>query len=164
MGYIHTWRYQPHSPAYAAAWPGIVEDSNRIIAALSGRIAISGPHASGVPLLSARDGIAYNGGPGQEAQAFLLAVPGTTQRQWWYCKTDGLPYDLAVTATLLCCHLRLPAEFLIASDGDWNTDWKPPRRLIKRLFDAENPGPAFSDDAYPTDADLQALNTDSYDR
>lgn len=164
MGYTHTWRYQPHSPAYATAWPAIVEDSNRIIAALSGRIAISGPDASGVPLLSTADGIAYNGSPGKEAQAFLLAVPGTTQRQWWYCKTDRLPYDLAVTATLLCCHLRLPAEFLIGSNGNWDTDWKPARRLIKRLFGTASPASAFSDDAYPTAADLRALNTDSYDR
>jgi hypothetical protein len=144
MGYTHCWRYQPHSPAYAAAWPAIVQDSNRIIAALSARIAIGGSHAVGVPLLSTVDGIAYNGNPGQDGDTFLLAAPGTTQRQWWHCKTGGLPYDLAVTATLLRCHLLLPTTFLIASDGDWNTDWKPARRLVTRLFAATSPTPAFS--------------------
>jgi hypothetical protein len=161
MGYTHCWRYRPGSRTYAAAWPAIVQDSNRIIAELSTRIRFAGPDTAGVPLLSAVDGIAYNGGPGEHREAFVLAPPGTTTRQWCFCKTDGLPYDLAVTATLLRCHLLLPGAFLIASDGDWAEDWKPARRLVKRLFGLTATANPFSDAALPGDDDYRALIADA---
>ncbi|GIM98048.1 hypothetical protein Ato02nite_098410 [Paractinoplanes toevensis] len=164
MGYTHCWRYQPDSRAYAAAWPAIVQDSNHIIAQLSKRIPIAGPDTTGVPLLSTADGIAYNGGPGEHGEAFVLAVPGTTARQWWFCKTDGQPYDLAVTATLLRCHLLLPEAFLIASEGAWTADWQPARRLVKRLFGVTVRTVPFSDAALPDDDDFRALSTDTHDR
>lgn len=153
MGYTHCWRNQPGSAAYAAAWPGIVQDSNRIVAEVSRRIPIAGPDGTGVPILSATAGIAYNGARDQHRDTFTLTAPGTSGRQWRFCKTDQLPYDLAVTATLLRCHLLLPDAFPIHSDGDWDNDWQPARRLIKRLFGTATTAVPFTEAALPPLAD-----------
>lgn len=90
--------------------------------------------------------------------------PPAPTRQWWFCKTDGQPYDLAVTATLLRCHLLLPEAFLITSEGDWTADWQPARRLVKRLFGATVTTTPFSDAALPDDDDFQALSAGTTDR
>ncbi|GIF01087.1 hypothetical protein [Paractinoplanes rishiriensis] len=159
MGYTHCWRYQPHSGAYAAAWPAIVQDTTAIIAAVTTHVAIAGPDAAGVPRLSPADGISFNGGPGRNGEAFTLAAPGPTGRQWCFCKTLALPYDLAVTATLLRCQLLLPNTFWIASDGDWDQQWRPARQLIRGLFGAAPTASPFSGAALPTAADYRYLAT-----
>ncbi|URN05400.1 hypothetical protein LUW74_20150 [Actinomadura madurae] len=60
-------------------------------------------------------------------------------------KTNRHPYDLAVCAVLLRCHMLAPEAFSIDSDGEWDDEWangatKPPplglspRALVAELF------------------------------
>ena len=157
MGYSHSWRYRTGSAAYAAAWPAIVQDTNHIVAALNHRLQLTGPDGAATPRLSRVHGIAFNGLLGEHSEPLVLDAPGPRDRSWFYCKTNREPYDLAVTATLLRCHLLLGSGFPISSDGDWNRDWRPARRLIKRLFDATVTAPPFTEAALPTIDDYEQL-------
>ncbi|WIN00021.1 hypothetical protein ACTOB_003696 [Actinoplanes oblitus] len=135
MGYTHYWQYQPASAAYAAVWPRIVADTRRILTEIGTTIALAGPDGTGTPLLDLTEGIAYNGARPDDFETFDLAPPGASDRPWGFCKTERRPYDLAVTATLLRCHLLLPDEFGIGSDGNLDSDWAPAHKLIQNLFD-----------------------------
>lgn len=145
MGHTHYWRYQPDSPAYAAAWPSVVHDTTRIVQQVSRSVALAGPDRSGPPLVDALSGIAFNGADKAGCDSFLLPSPGSRPRHWFYCDTRRLPYDLAVTATLLRCHLLLPDTFAIGGDGSWHRDWRPARDLVHHLFGHETARMALTD-------------------
>lgn len=145
MDYTHSWRLQPDSPGYAAAWPFVVHDTARIVREVSRSVALAGPDRSGPPLVDAISGIQFNGAGKQGCDSFQLPPPGTRRRYWFYCATRRLPYDLAVTATLLRCHLLTPDMFAIGSSGSWHRDWRPARDLVYHLFGTDAIGMPFTD-------------------
>jgi hypothetical protein len=145
VGHTHHWRYQPDSAAYAAAWPQVVHDTTRIVQQVSRGIALAGPDRSGPPQIDAMSGIAFNGADTAGCDSFQLLPPGPGRRHWFYCNTRRQGYDLAVTATLLRCHLLLPATFAIGGDGSWHRDWRPARDLVHHLFRHETDRIALTD-------------------
>ncbi len=136
MGYTHYWGLLANDPGYHALWPQIVTDTARILDAVRRvGIGITGPHGWGLPVLDPGCDISFNGNaePGLAADTFALPVPvRDDERPVWtanFCKTNRLPYDLAVTAVLLRCHLLVPHALTISSDGSWNSQWKASRKL-----------------------------------
>lgn len=127
MGYTHYWSVPPGDPRYAMRWPGIVEDTRRIIDAVRALgVVIAGPDGYRRPILDVAAGIAFNGDATTELdyETFALAAPGFGgPRVMAFCKTGRRPYDLAVAMALLRCRLLLPGVFLIGSDGDWDHEW-----------------------------------------
>jgi hypothetical protein len=134
VGHTHHWRYQPNDPAWAAVWPSLIHDTTLIVQEVSRTVALAGPGRNGPPVIDAMSGIAFNGADDAGCDSFLLPAPGPQRRHWFYCNTHRLPYDLAVTATLLRCHFLAPDTFVIGGDGSWHRDWRPARDLIQHLF------------------------------
>ncbi|HEY2670149.1 MAG TPA: hypothetical protein VGJ07_07195 [Rugosimonospora sp.] len=127
MGYTHYWTVPSTHPGYTAAWPGIVADARRIITAVrAAGIVIAGPDGYHRPTCDLVEGIAFNGDATSDLdyETFWLQPPGWAPRcARGFCKTERRPYDLAVAAVLLRCHLLLPDLFAIGSDGDWDREW-----------------------------------------
>jgi hypothetical protein len=152
MGYTHYWDAPTAHLDYAAVWPGIITDTRKIITAVrAAGIVIAGPAGRRRPQLDA-GGIALNGDATSDldCESFILAPPGLAPSVGHsFCKTERRPYDLAVAAVLLRCHLLLPGTFRIWSDGGWDREWlhgvippapdarhlvPSPRRLVADVF------------------------------
>ena len=145
MDYTHSWRLPPDNPAYRAAWPSIVRDTTIIVNQVTQTVPLAGPDRNGLPVVDAISGIQFNGAGKSGCDSFLLAPPGAHRRHWFYCATRRLPYDLAVTATLLRCHQLTPDIFAIGSSGSWHRDWQPARDLIHHLFGTDAIGMPLTD-------------------
>jgi len=143
MGYTHYWDAPTAHPDYAAAWPAIITDTRTIITAVrAAGIVIAGPDGRRRPQLDV-EGIAFNGDATSDLdyESFILAPPGPAPRVGHpFCKTDRRPYDLAVAAVLLRCHLVLPDTFRIWSDGGWDREWR--HGAIPPAPDARHPTPS----------------------
>jgi hypothetical protein len=132
MGYTHYWAYQPSHPAYARAWPAILADTRAIINRVrQAGIVIADPDGHHRPILDDRDGVGFNGDATSDldAEAFQLlaplpTIPAGTPTATAFCKTNRNPYDLAVASVLLRMALLLPDVFALASDGEWEREWK----------------------------------------
>lgn len=130
MGYTHYWAYRPDHPAYRQGWPAIVDAAGRI-ATRVGRsgITIAGLDGHGQPRLDIAGGVGFNGDGTIDlhCETFVLTPPQepteVSQHESWFCKTNRLPYDVAVTGLLLFCQQLLPEVFTIGSDGDWDREW-----------------------------------------
>jgi hypothetical protein len=131
MGYTHYFSCDYDSAAYAAGWPHLI-DRVEIVVANCG-VVLAGPSEDDSPVVSPVDAIVFNGVAGDDYETFRIPAPGLANSEWSFCKTARRPYDLAVTAVLLCAHLLMPDTFLIWSDGDWDRDWRPARDLVQRL-------------------------------
>ncbi|GAA4609566.1 hypothetical protein BJY16_007388 [Actinoplanes octamycinicus] len=136
MGYTHYWSLLVNDPGYRTCWPQLIGDTVRIIDAVRrAGITITGPYGYGRPSLHPDSEISFNGDaePGRSADTFVLPLPEPDDdRPMWvanFCKTNRQPYDLAVTATLLRCHLLAPYALLLSSDGSWNRQWRYGRKL-----------------------------------
>ena len=118
------------SPSSASPWPA--------------------PDGHGEPVISTTDEIAFTAGP-TSGQPLRLLTPhryaypspvGTPPAAIGTCDTGRQPYDLAVTAVLLRCHLLLWADVMVRSDGGWDVEWvcgvrvgqPSPRHLVTELF------------------------------
>lgn len=130
MGYTHYWAYQPDHPAYRQAWPAIVDAAGRIVARVRrAGITIAGPAGHGQPQLDLAGGVGFNGDAAValDGETFTLMPPqdaaGLPQVISTFCKTNRLPYDVAVAGLLLLCQQLLPQIFTIASDGEWDREW-----------------------------------------
>lgn len=51
-----------------------------------------------------------------------------------FCKTNELPYDLAVCLVLLVASSAAPGAIDLGSDGDWETDWAEARAAYREIF------------------------------
>jgi hypothetical protein len=135
MGYTHYWSVRRADPAFAAAWPTILDDTRRIIAAVRRHgIVVAGPDGLGRPTIDQHAGIALNGDATTDldAEPFQLDPPlpaAPAGARLRFCKTNAKPYDLAVTAILLRCRLLLPDTVALRSDGDWDTHWRDGRAV-----------------------------------
>jgi hypothetical protein len=156
MRYRHSWACRPTECVYARAWAQILADTATILDELADlRIVLAGPDGSGTPILNSHAGIAVNGDAAAGQAREPLTVPAAHRNPYpspcgvhaastGSCDTGRHPYDLAVTAILLRCHLLLRDDFAIRSDGGWDTDWADgihpdlpgPRTLLTDLFGA----------------------------
>src|SRR5262249_3584404 len=105
MGYSHYWSVPLAHPDYATAWPGIIDDTRRVIDVVRATgVVIAGPHGYRRPVLNVGGGLAFNGAATTDLawEAFLLRprVPADRARTVGVCKTGRKPYDLAVPC---CC-------------------------------------------------------------
>ncbi|WP_031510879.1 hypothetical protein [Streptomyces megasporus] len=149
MGYTHYYAYAPRTAVFRTAWPQMVVDTRRILDTVrSGAVSLAGPFGSEEPEVTERI-IHFNGRRPYHYESFVLdpeppdpAVdPYGAQRYaeqgfaWSFCKTARQPYDIAVSAVLLRCHMLAPAAFVIGSDGYWNDEWRTARQVVEALFD-----------------------------
>jgi hypothetical protein len=114
-------------------WPQILRDATRIVEHVGATVSIAGPDGTDAPILN-DTGIAFNGALPDHDDSFELVAPDAGGPVWAYCKTARHAYDVAVTAVLLRCHLLLPTEVRINSDGRFDSDWLPARHLVRQLF------------------------------
>ncbi len=159
MGYTHYWASARGDDRFAATWPAIVASAEAIIGRLNGTAMVITGLFPGGAAVDPGQGIGFNGviGAEQDGEPFVLRAPDPTvgsRMRWQFCKTGNMPYDLAVTALLLRCHLLLDDDFPIDSDGEWDGDWDRdrmdshptnPRRLVADLFGVAATGCPFTD-------------------
>lgn len=132
MGYTHYYRYAPGHPGFLAGWPRMVADAHRVVERVrAAGVVILG--FDGEPAASI-DRIAFAGDDDNElsGESFVITPKLDELYDWQhdehgvatlFCKTERYPYDLAVTAILLRCHLIAPDAFFLDSDGRWEDDW-----------------------------------------
>jgi len=133
VGYCHYYGYDLTNPQFDSVWPKIVEDTERIITRVRDAGIPIGNTRAGNPRWAGVEVIAFDGGDsddlGGPGPVIFRVVPPTYWQQprngsiSEVIKTARLPYDLAVTAVLLRCHMLLPAAFAIHSDGAWDEEW-----------------------------------------
>lgn len=132
MGYSHYFAYDPRAESFIAAWPRMVADASRIAAHVENvlRIRLAGGAGEGRPEIDERR--IWLNGPADEDLAhdtFLIdpALAHSGERDGLVsdcCKTQRMPYDIAVTSILLRCRHLAPDAFVIGSDGDWEREWR----------------------------------------
>ena len=59
-----------------------------------------------------------------------------------FCKTQRKPYDVVVTACLICLQSCLRDDVQVSSDGEWE-DWKEGMNLFKEVFPDVHPPEGF---------------------
>ncbi len=95
MGMTHYWKRDEEFPA--DAFKDAVRDCKLLLAAIDAKLA--GPECSGEPIFKS-DCIQFNGIQGQNCEPFSMKSIETPKMPgrpvFSYCKTEGLPYDLAV--------------------------------------------------------------------
>jgi hypothetical protein len=144
MPYAHAFRYAPTSATFRRAWPRMVADAARIVGYVASTgVVLRAPTGWAAPEFDKDipDGIiAFNGSARnrEHRDPFVIrpAVPdrrrdplsasrydadGYVSR---FCDTQRAPYDVAVAAVLLRCHLLAPTAFTIAGAGDWDREWR----------------------------------------
>jgi hypothetical protein len=141
-GYTHyfTWMKKPS----AAQLNACVKDMARIIDAAQGQLA--GPEGDGKPLIESSN-IQFNGRGTDAHEPFVF--PG--RAGFNFCKTDGKPYDAAVTACLLVARDHfLPDELKIESDGQWEDgDWNEGAKLYQQVLGRAAANPINRSDEPP---------------
>lgn len=145
MGHTHYWAYQPDAEQFQSAFSQLAEDTRLILAHLAGQgVHTAGPNGARDPLL-AGPVIAINGPAPAAADAFVLSALGSGLVQHTpdgqkfhldFCKTSREPYDLAVTSILLRAHQLAPWHLTLASDENWDGQWRCARELLTELFGA----------------------------
>jgi hypothetical protein len=135
---------QLHS-AYAAAWPQIVEDVQRIVdhCATLG-VVIAGPEGFGDPKIDVTKGISFNGDADTDANRTPLRLPPplasgggwpTSTAVHFQVNTGGMPYDIAVRVTLLRL-LRHAGDAFVLADNDAGIEpWAEAILMHLRLFE-----------------------------
>jgi len=147
MSYLHHWEFTPADPAYATAWPAILDSTRAVIAHVRGAgVVIAGPDGLHRPLIDRVDGVSFNGDATTDLdyeELYLPAPGGQATPMFAFCKTNAKPYDLAVTALLLRVYLLIPKTFAIDSDGSWDRDWAPARKVLADLYGTPAPSCPF---------------------
>ncbi|MET4144223.1 hypothetical protein [Arthrobacter sp. UYCo732] len=148
MGYTH---YFPGLTASAE----VITDARKIIAASP--VTICGPDGQGLPIMNGAEGIRLNGfeAAGEAYETFHLA--GTKAPlypdMWTFCKTEGKPYDVVVTAILIAAAVRTmeSADGGLRSDGDWD-NWAAGVELFEHAV-----RPLTEDEKIALELDVEAM-------
>lgn len=138
MGYTHYWyRTRSFTPA---EWKSIKIDCHKIITLCSGldidlRYEFDRMRHPSIT----NEHIRFNGQGEQGHETFFMARKLKADRDinkpvFDFCKTAAKPYDLAVCLILLRIAHYVPSDFVIKSDGAWDTEWEAARRAYTMLF------------------------------
>jgi hypothetical protein len=154
MGYTH---YLKHTQPFSdEEWSQINDALSKIIhhasirgittATGDGRTAIDSSHSMiEKPWIQnwGQEGpvIAINGLENQMCETFVIYKNGTPKQDWQspgfegfsFCKTQRLPYDAVVTATIIWIDSHFPGRLNASSDGD-SSDWREGMNLAKIAF------------------------------
>lgn len=124
MGYTHYWDIKV--PLDADAFSKLAKGIKQIVGtAQDAGIAIQDDSTDTV--------INFNGIGDGAHENFVLQIGDTG---FDFTKTNGKPYDIAVTASLILLKKELGAEVVITSDGDW-TEWEGGQLLYETVYDTQ---------------------------
>ncbi|MER6913945.1 hypothetical protein ABT354_19920 [Streptomyces sp. NPDC000594] len=150
MGYTHYFSYTPEAPALRSAWLQLRLDTAAILDFVKKTgVQLAGSNGHGAPLIDERR-ISFNGRATEECEDFTFTLdPHERTRRdpfvWDFTKTNGRPYDMAVTAVLLRAHTLIPDHVAIQSDGSWDADWLEARAIHNMLFGDPGMADPFTD-------------------
>ena len=128
MGLTHYWKRAEEFPA--DAFRKAVLDCKLLLAAIDAKLA--GPECRGEPIFQP-DSIQFNGIHGQHCEPFSMKIIETPKMPgrpvFSYCKTEGLPYDLAVKCTLVVLKHYLHDSIRIMSDAKQD-EWQEQKKSM----------------------------------
>ncbi len=130
MGLTHSWTRPTELPVdkFATA----IRDVRRVLAHID--VPLAGFEGGGKPIFT-DDAIVFNGVGGAGCEPFEIHQTEFDRRgrpaKFSFCKTEGLPYDLAVKAALIVLKARLGEVIRILSDEP-DESWTCARQLVKQ--------------------------------
>jgi len=129
MGWTHHWERSVELPP--KQFKQAVEDLRALLPELP--VELAGFDGGGEPML-ADDHIVFNGRLGEHCEPFEIARVEFDRRGRGYvssfCKTEQMPYDIAVQAVLIVLKHHLGDEIRVASDGT-GPAWSDARRRVQ---------------------------------
>lgn len=130
MGLTHSWRRPTELPA--AAFEAAVADVRKVLEQAG--MALGGFDGTGSPIFESNH-IVFNGANGASCEPFEIRQIEFDRRgrcnATSFCKTQGLPYDLAVKAALIVLKTHLGPEFKVMSD-EKAEQWEPACAMVLR--------------------------------
>jgi hypothetical protein len=158
MGYSHYHRLDPSHPQFREGWPRLVNDAQRVAQAVEKHgISLRGGYGVFEPVFSSDDvavpdpwggRMRFEGGAiwlngdqdrDEECESFLITPSRGPE---FFTKTQGMPYDLAVSAILLRAHAIMPqaleSEVPTGNapvEGDATELWQAAQKLVDQLFE-----------------------------
>ena len=130
MGWTHYWQREIILPT--DQFSDVTHDFQLLLASLD--IKLAGADGIGEPILSERE-IIFNGLLGQNCEPFIIKYfePSrrSPDRNFSYCKTEKLPYDICVQLVLIIMKQHFGDEIAISSDGS-EDDWKQAKELCQK--------------------------------
>lgn len=137
MGYTHYWQ-STDSPVPAEAFGRLAMDCKGIIfpAAAERKIALGDASGNGKPLVS-EGAIEFNGWAEDDDAYETFGLSASGLRRFDFTKTAERPYDLIVCVVLLRAVHHYGASIGVSSDGSWDGEWIPARKLYAQLFGAD---------------------------
>jgi hypothetical protein len=159
VGYSHYHQFDVSHPQFREGWPRLVQEARRIAQAVQQwGVSLRGGYGVSEPVFSSDDvevtdpwgeRIRFEGGAiwlngdqarDEECETFLITP---SRGGGCFTKTQGMPYDLAVSAILLRAHAIMPQA--IESDvpmeddapleGDAADLWQAAQKLVDELFE-----------------------------
>lgn len=126
MGYTHTWTYKK-SNNDAKQFAKAVKEIKKLLAAQEVKnISLCGRADCEVPILE--DYMVFLNGAGDGGYNDFCVC--ADEHGWDFCKTARKPYDLVVMLCLIAFANNLK-DFTISSDGDFDKEWLPARKLYE---------------------------------
>lgn len=144
MGLTHSWLRPTELPAdkFATA----VKDIRLVLKNFD--VPLAGFEGHGEPIFN-DDAVVFNGVSGAGCEPFEIHQVEFDRRgraeKFTFCKTQGLPYDLAVKVTLIVLKQHL-GEFLKVMSDEPDEAWEPAREIVDR---AHGGGSSFKLDKQP---------------
>jgi hypothetical protein len=147
MGYTHYYRWDAPLSDATTKFPLWSQEVRKIVEEVQRRKLVDWGEMTEVApgvvvwktdVIIAADFVCVNGPQGQGCEAFVLTLQDCLSTLTWesetrpFTKTQGLPYDLAVTAALIQFWKYFP-EATIHSDGGFPS-WKGGLELCQHLF------------------------------
>jgi hypothetical protein len=133
MGYTHYWRCDPKKLVQHLWYKEVLEDMAKIVEANKDLLAGWDGDVFTDILASTRDGISFNGIGPNSCETFNFPP----LRDFDFCKTRGMPYDVVVTACLAAAKDRLGDAIKVSSDGrhdEWTDGVELASKVLGRLI------------------------------
>ena len=136
MGWTHYWKKETELPA--EKFSNAVADCRKILALLD--VSLAGSEGIGAPVLN-DDEIIFNGsadtGMCEPFKFRRIQKPRLGKNVVFeYCKTEHMPYDLAVQCCLVILKFHLGDLIIISSDGK-EEDWDKVKSVITEKLGIE---------------------------
>ena len=132
MGWTHYWEREIELPA--GEFKRAVSDCKKVIELLD--ISLAGADGNGQPVFTDEE-IMFNGATGTHCEPFVFRrmQPPRPGRSivLEYCKTEHLPYDLAVQCCLVIFSNHLKELIEISTDGS-EEDWQEAFDICRKEF------------------------------